>query len=166
MLAPKRVQNILNSKAAPTHSAWLEPPSFTPRDRFRYLALIALSSLTLLLARWLRPAPRGVGTHEQLGLPPCLFLHFTGFPCPSCGLTTSFAHAARLHFYQSFITQPFGLIAFCLTLLSIPLALYLIHRRIAWSGLMHARSVNVLLYILLALYVLGWIYKLLVTQGC
>lgn len=163
MLAPRRVQNILNSKAAPKHSARLEPPSLALGDRLRYLALIFFSSLTLLIARWLRPAPRGVGTHEQLGLPPCLFLHFTGFPCPSCGLTTSFAHAARLHFYQSFITQPFGLITFCLTLLSIPLALYLIHCRIAWASLMHARGVNVLLYILLALYVLSWIYKLLVT---
>lgn len=163
MLAPKRVKNILNSEAAPPHSARLEPPSFAPQDRLKYFALIFLSSLTLLIARWLRPSPRGVGTHEQLGLPPCLFLHFTGFPCPSCGLTTSFAHAARLDFYQSLIIQPFGLIAFCLTILSIPLALYLIHRRIAWAGLIHARGGNVLLYSLLAFYVLSWLYKLLVT---
>ncbi len=29
------------------------------------------------------------GTHQQLGLPPCTLLSICGFPCPSCGMTTS-----------------------------------------------------------------------------
>jgi hypothetical protein len=47
------------------------------------------------LAVWLRPDPRGVGTHQQLGLPPCSFHFFLRVPCPSCGMTTSFAALVR-----------------------------------------------------------------------
>src|SRR5437870_10055475 len=35
--------------------------------------------------------PRTQETHMQLGLPPCEFYRRTGYPCPSCGFTTSFA---------------------------------------------------------------------------
>ncbi len=47
------------------------------------------------IARVVKPDPRGYGTHEQLGLPPCSFRMLTGVACPSCGMTTSFAYVAR-----------------------------------------------------------------------
>ena len=137
---------------------------YSRQDQFIYVSLIFLASFTILLARWLRPSPSGVGTHEQLGLPSCFFLKLTGIPCPSCGLTTSFAHTARLHLYQALLTQPFGLIAFCLTILSIPLFVFLIRRRIAWSTAIHARGVDALLYLLIAVYLLSWFYKIAVMK--
>jgi hypothetical protein len=36
-----------------------------------------------------------MATHRQLGLPPCTFSEVTGMPCPSCGMTTSFALLIR-----------------------------------------------------------------------
>lgn len=52
------------------------------------------------LSAWLDPydaegRPRAMGTHHQLGLPPCGYLVATGKPCPSCGMTTSFALLAH-----------------------------------------------------------------------
>jgi hypothetical protein len=53
------------------------------------------------VARWLEPydengAPLRMETHRKLGLPPCTFKTVTGgMPCPSCGMTTSFALLAR-----------------------------------------------------------------------
>lgn len=161
MLAANRVKRGLNVEVALSGAALPDKHRRASNDRIKYLALILLSSLVLLIARLLRPAPGGVGTHEQLGLPPCPMLHLTGWPCPSCGLTTSFAHAAHLDFYQAFITQPFGLLAFCLTVLSIPLAFYLIHRRTTWASLIHARGANTLIYFLLACYLSSWVYKVL-----
>src|SRR5262245_45652894 len=81
----------------------------------QYTAM-ATASVYVLIIAWLLPASsRGVGTHEQIGLPACTFLKLTGIPCPGCGLTTSFAHAAKLHFFSAFLTQPFGFAAFFIT---------------------------------------------------
>jgi hypothetical protein len=127
--------------------------------------MIPFISMTILvIARLLRPSSSGVGTHEQLGLPPCLFLHFTGIPCPNCGLTTSFAYAARFDLFSSLITQPFGLIALFLTIFAIPFSIFLSRRRISWSEFMQARIVNRLIYVAVALYVLSWFYKIIVWR--
>ncbi len=50
---------------------------------------------TLLVASQLRPDSRGLGTHQQLGLPPCSLWIATGIRCPACGMTTSWAYATR-----------------------------------------------------------------------
>jgi hypothetical protein len=39
--------------------------------------------------------PLTMSSHTQLGLPPCNFVSLTGKPCPSCGMTTSFALLVR-----------------------------------------------------------------------
>lgn len=58
--------------------------------------MLALGLLALLaVAAFLKPDPRGLGTHQQFGLPPCTFRFFVGRPCPSCGMTTSWAHLVR-----------------------------------------------------------------------
>jgi hypothetical protein len=52
--------------------------------------------LTLLVtAALLRPSKSGMGTHRQLGLPPCSLVMVAGIRCPSCGMTTSWAHLMR-----------------------------------------------------------------------
>ena len=56
---------------------------------------------TLVLAGLLRPDPRGNGTHQQLGLPPCSLLILSGIPCPACGMTTSWALATKGRFQEA-----------------------------------------------------------------
>ena len=85
---------------------------------------IGLGALSVVsIARWLEPDPRGFGTHLQLGLPPCAFHAMTGLPCPTCGLTTSFAYMARLQITSSIAAHPLGLPLFTLTTLAIGVAL-------------------------------------------
>ena len=138
---------------------------FTRQDRIWYLVLAGLSSALLLTARLLRPSPDGVGTHRQLGLPPCAFLYFTGIPCPGCGLTTSVAHAARFHFYESIITQPFGLVVFFFAVLSIPLSFYFIHRRVPWSRFNGLPRKNLGTYVMTVFFILSWLYKIVAMKG-
>lgn len=56
----------------------------------------------------LNPDPSGMGTHQQLGLPPCTFLKATGLVCPQCGLTTSFALLVRGRTGEAFRANPAG----------------------------------------------------------
>jgi len=46
------------------------------------------------IATRLQPSRSGMGTHHQLGLPPCSMRLMFGMRCPSCGMTTSWAHLA------------------------------------------------------------------------
>ena len=74
-----------------------DPPAdrFTPAGRALAAAWLTILSFGFGLARWLTPAAAGLGTHQQLGLPPCTVRALCGVPCPSCGMTTSFAHFTR-----------------------------------------------------------------------
>ena len=137
---------------------------FSLRDRFQYYTVMGLSTLTLVVARSLHPAVGGLGTHEQLGLPPCIFLRLTGIPCPSCGLTTSFAHFVRFELLASFTTQPFGFVLCAATLLSIPFFAILLRRRVKWESLIGSRQAQLLTYAGVGLMLSGWIYKIVITR--
>jgi hypothetical protein len=62
---------------------------------------------------------RTMATHRQMGLPPCTFYAMTGLPCPSCGMTTSFALLIRGDVLNSLRANAVGtvLAAFCLALI-------------------------------------------------
>jgi hypothetical protein len=96
--------------------AWLLSPGFT--NRLIAAAVLVPCATLLLVAARLEPDPAGLGTHTQLRLPPCGFDAATGLPCMSCGMTTSFAHAANGDLISAFLVQPMGtLLAVITTLL-------------------------------------------------
>lgn len=61
------------------------------------------------VAASLPPDPRGFGTHQKLGLPPCTMLTWFNRPCPGCGMTTCFAHFVRGQFRDAARANPAGL---------------------------------------------------------
>jgi hypothetical protein len=85
------------------------------RERMGWATVALLSALVLLLSRLLTPSVSGLGTHMQLGLPPCGFLALFHIPCPACGLTTSFAHLAHGSLGASLTAHPLGLPLFLTT---------------------------------------------------
>lgn len=98
-----------------------EEARLSSRIGWFFLGFVPLA--VILTARMLVPDPSGHGTHTQLGLPPCGFLVLTGCPCPGCGLTTAFAHMARLDFVGAARANPFGIPLFLVTFFTIPVAI-------------------------------------------
>jgi len=90
--------------------------------RLGWLVLLAGPLFVLVVAALLTPDPAGHGTHRQLGLPPCGFLFVTGYPCPACGLTTSFAHMIRAQVVGAAAANPFGILLFLVTAATVPVA--------------------------------------------
>jgi len=69
----------------------------------------AVPALGLLsVAAWLQPDPAGSGTHRQLDLPACGWMTAFDTPCPTCGMTTAFAHAAEGDLLGALAAQPLG----------------------------------------------------------
>lgn len=114
-------------------TATLDPASITPKQwlgprsgefgRFeRWLMVVAAIGLLGLLGvtRLLTPNESGVGTHRALGLPPCGSIAMWGIPCPSCGMTTSWAWFVRGNFPRSWAANPGGfLLAIFVVLMAI-----------------------------------------------
>jgi hypothetical protein len=76
------------------------------------------------VAVWLRPydengQPLRMEAHRQLGLPSCQFYYLTKIPCPSCGMTTSFALLMHGDVANSLRANAVGtlLAGFCLLLI-------------------------------------------------
>ncbi len=73
-------------------------PGGYPLSRNGRILLVAAGVFLLgvfAVAVRLKPDARGYGTHQSLGLPACSFQAIFHRPCPSCGMTTSFAHFVR-----------------------------------------------------------------------
>lgn len=72
-------------------------------------ACVSLACLAVLVtAVIVRPNPTGMSTHTSLGLSRCSMLERSDLPCPSCGMTTSFAHFVRGNLAASLWVQPMG----------------------------------------------------------
>lgn len=80
--------------------------------RLRGLLVALPCWAAVALGAYLTPAASGHGTHEQLNVPGCSFLARRGWPCPGCGLTTSFSAMARGRVGLAWRSQPFGVASF------------------------------------------------------
>lgn len=121
-------------------------------SRALWLVASGASLAVLCLARALHPDPRGFGTHEQLGLPPCGFLSLTHWPCPGCGLTTAFSCMARGDVLSALRANAFGVPLFAIVCAAAPFC--------TWAALRDLSSREALARVggprTLVLLALGW----------
>lgn len=99
-------------------------------------------------------------THRELGLPPCTFYKMTDLPCPSCGMTTSFALLMHGDVLNSLRANWTGTILALGCLLYIPWSL----ASVCVGRTLYVRSLESLLLILIlgfmACLILRWVVVL------
>jgi Protein of unknown function (DUF2752) len=65
----------------------------------------------LALAFSLKPDPSGMGTHQQItGFGPCTIQTLFSFPCPACGMTTSWSLFTKGQVIPALMTSASGTI--------------------------------------------------------
>jgi hypothetical protein len=134
-------------------------PRATPLERVFQVALAAGLGGAIALGMYLTPSATGTGTHTLLGLAPCGMLLATGKPCPTCGVTTSFALAAHGRFGASLVNQPFGLALFILAVAGLLLSVTTAAAGRSWYPLVTRWSVPSFIMALVILGLLSWMYK-------
>ena len=86
--------------------------------RLRGLLIAAPCWALLIVAAVLSPSDAGTGTHRQLGLPGCSMLMQTGWPCPTCGMTTSVSAMVHGRAVLAWNAHPFGVFLFIAAVLA------------------------------------------------
>lgn len=106
-----------------------------------------------------------MATHEQLGLPECSFVTATGVPCPSCGLTTSFALTVRADLANAARANWVGLLLalFCLTLIPWGVISLVVGRAVGVPSL--ERAILVVISSLFVLLLVRWAFVLWWRSG-
>jgi len=153
-----------NAQSAAKKPAALERrASFWHRAAAGFVAVDCLG--VLVLAAFLTPSSDGHGTHTQLGLFPCTWVVLFNQPCPTCGMTTAFTHAADGHFVDAVTTQPMGAL---LALSSAGLFWLSLHVAATGSTLWRAGTRLLgrpVIWGFVAALVLSWAYKIVTWSG-
>ncbi len=114
----------------------------------------------LALSVWLTPDQRGYGTAEQFG-GPCGVLITTGLPCPTCGMTTAFAHTVRGQWLQALWVQPTGFVLCLATTGGAVLGGWVLLRGRWPAWPFHRLAPHHIFLTLLVLLLAGWGFKIL-----
>ncbi len=142
--------------AIPVLSGWI---------RAGVLIAAVLLVAVFAIAFWLNPydedgQARRMETHRQLGLPPCTFKELTGLPCPSCGMTSSFALLVRGDVMNSLRANAVGTLLALLWAAAIPWLLVCGVMGRPWGRALVERTVLGLVIAFMALLLLRWLIVL------
>jgi hypothetical protein len=126
------------------------------------LGAIGLGLVFLLaVAAVLKPSPFLIGTHQQLGLPPCSFLILFGIPCPTCGMTTAWAYLMRGELLRAFQANSGGVLLAGLDMTAAPwLVISAVRGRwLGWKP--NGRVVAWVSTVILTITLVQWVFRLL-----
>lgn len=126
------------------------------------LVVVAMLVAVFGVAIWLKPydgegQPLRMESHKQLGLPPCTFYAVTGgVPCPSCGMTTSFALLMHGDLGNSLRANAVGTILAVFCLLLIPWCLVCGIKGRSYFVLFLEQALTKVVVVFIALMLLRW----------
>jgi hypothetical protein len=129
--------------------------------RWRGAVLVSACGGVLAGCAWLMPQTDGRATYGRWVLPPCAFKVRTGYPCPTCGLTTSLSAMVRGRVWDAARAHLFGVIlALALVTIAAAGALELATGR---SMIHRLRPGLWWVWVGVGALVLGWVIKLIVA---
>ena len=91
-----------------THGTCVMPLSLLQRGMALATAAACLAVLAVAAHPDWSPAPAASEPTVRSDLPRAIFSPARGLPCPSCGMTTSFAYFVRGNLLASIYVQPIG----------------------------------------------------------
>ncbi|MBB6428693.1 hypothetical protein HNQ40_000499 [Algisphaera agarilytica] len=158
----------MNQAVTPPSPVRPELPTHRVREaswsaRLIALVIFAPALAVLLTASSLTANDEGIGTHTQLGLAPCGFKSSTGLPCATCGMTTSFTHAADGHLLTAFVTQPAGAVLAVLTAMVVLVSGWSLASGMSLVPIGIALWRPRVIITMIALILGGWLYTLIKT---
>ncbi len=137
-----------------------------PMNRRLIAAAVAVAAATvLIIAAFLTPVNAGLGTHEQLRLPACGWITSMGLPCPTCGMTTAFAHAANGNLLASMKAQPLGFLLALATAMALLVATHVAVTGSLLGDLIFRTWRPWMAVALVSLAVLAWVFKIIMYRG-
>ena len=113
----------------------------------------------LVTARCLVPDASGMGTHQQLGLPPCTSVVLFNAPCPACGMTTSWSLFTRGQFFAAVTTNAGGALLAIIALAYIPASCYFFTVGVASRGEWFSFGLAMSLIVAIVAAVLQWLWR-------
>ncbi len=128
--------------------------------------LVAVGTAGVLsLAAYLEPAGAGLGTHEQLSLPSCGWITLMDLPCPTCGMTTAFAHAANGDVLAGIAAQPLGFLLAIATAMAFLVGTYVASTGSRMAGQLARLWVRGSGWLLIGIALAAWGYKVISYKG-
>jgi len=140
----------------------LTRPTLKLSWQIRTFSLVAgLVVLALLItARLLEPSGSGIGTHRQLGLPPCTSIVLFAMRCPACGMTTSWAFATRGQIVAAAETNLGGLMLALIAMAYVPASCYFCIKGTATPGQWFSLSLALALVVAMLVATIQWCMRL------
>ena len=141
-------------------------PLKTERARRLRALGVAVAAITLLsVAFFLTPSSKGVGTHQQLGLPTCGWILAADLPCPTCGMTTAWSYTVRGKLISAFRAQPMGMFLAISAMVVAIAALGTVIAGYSYQSLLYRFPPSRIIIVLLVVSLVSWAYKILVHRG-
>ena len=135
-------------------------PPLSSRLRLTQAALGCALLTILVVAAWLTPDQSGRGTHQQLGLPPCTFVLLFDQPCPSCGMTTAWAHTVRGQITSALESNVGGTLLAAIAIVVAPWSLISALRGRWWIGCPGERVVLGVASLLIVVTIVDWLARI------
>ena len=125
------------------------------------MGCLALGLFALLaLAMWMEPSPSGIGTHQQLGLPPCTLQWVVGIRCPGCGMTTSWACLMDGRIGDGFRANSGGVLLCLIAIVFAPFCAWYAYLGRPSRGGWFSRYALISLLLALAVALIEWVLRL------